>query len=131
MQREPLATQLRTLAAALAGRGKVKAAAAADGLQASLRTADAATAFALAWEALFTKEGEPRQQLGQHPLLQTVQDELQAIHHMRRQQAAHSLRRVVAAFLGLMALAYGVGETLARLGGLRVHDCPVPIPSHL
>ncbi len=89
MQREPLATQLRTLAAALAGRGKVKAAAAADGLQASLRTADAATAFALAWEALFTKEGEPRQQLGQHPLLQTVQDELQAIHHMRRQQAAH------------------------------------------
>ena len=89
MRRETLATQLGTLAAALAGRGKVKAAAAADGLQASLRAADAAAAFALAWEALFTKDDQPRQQLGEHPLLQTVQDELQAIHRMRRQQAAH------------------------------------------
>ena len=89
LRREPLATQMRTLAGALAARGMVKAQVAAAGLQACLEATDAAAAFVLAWEALFNKDDEPRKQLGGHELLQPVQDELQAIRRMRRQQSAH------------------------------------------
>ena len=89
LQREPLAGDVRTLTAALAERGMVRATEAADKLQASLEAADAGPAFDWAWQALFNKDDEPRRQLGKHPLLQPVQDALQDIHRMRTQQSAH------------------------------------------
>ena len=89
LRREPLASDLRTLTAALAARGMVQASAAAEKLQASLQTVEPGAAFERAWAGLFTDKNEPRKQLGKHPLLQPVQDALQQIQRMRTQQAAH------------------------------------------
>ena len=113
--REPLAADLRTLATALAARGRVRATEAADKLLASLAANDAGLAFDRAWSALFTDKNEPRQHLGEHALLQKLQDELLAIRRMRHQQAAHEDQ---AAMLRLSRVLLAEYAALKRQRGL-------------
>jgi ATP-dependent helicase/nuclease subunit A len=89
LQQGPLAIDLDQLARQLGAVGKVKTGAAAQGLRAALDAADAASAFSLAWDALFTKAGEPRKQLGDGALQLHVVAELQLLRSQGQQQQAH------------------------------------------
>ena len=85
---DPLAGEMSGLARQL-GHGKSKAQTAASGLRAALEAVGADEAFELAFDALFTKKGEPRKHLGDTPLQHAVAESLQAIRDMHTQQQAH------------------------------------------
>ena len=84
----PLAGEVSALARHL-GQGKALAQKAAAGLCAALEAADADQAFELAFDALFTKAGTPRKNLGDTPLQHAVVERLLAIRDMHQQQQAH------------------------------------------
>lgn len=88
LQRAPLRGRLDALARLLGQAGKAVARAAADDLRLALETADPERCFDQAWEALFTKDGEPRK-LGQGAELDAACDALRELRRMREQQQAH------------------------------------------
>ena len=79
---------LARLAAALSRGGK-KATEAAAGLQQALAADDDEARFAAAWGALFTKDGEPRKQLGSVESLAETQRALEAIAARQHQHDCH------------------------------------------
>jgi ATP-dependent helicase/nuclease subunit A len=84
-------TQWRELARALGQQKGAKARAAGEGLEQAaewLTRGDPATAFARAWQALFTIKGEPRKGLGDLAGWQTLVDDLQALQLLCGQQQA-------------------------------------------
>ena len=85
----PLCDDVATLARQLGVIGKAKTDKAAGRLRAALDSADVDTAFEQACAALFTKNGDPRKQLGDTPLQQAVVDALRDLREMRLQQQAH------------------------------------------
>ena len=111
----PLAAELDALASVLGAVGKAKPDAAALGLREALASADAVNVFEQAWEALFTKDGTPRKQLGDSPLLGAVQDALQQVRQMRLQQASHEDH---AAMLRLSRVLLAEYAALKRQRGL-------------
>jgi ATP-dependent helicase/nuclease subunit A len=84
----PLAAQAAALARELGEMSQKVPRERAGLLQEALQAADAESAFAAAWQALFTKD-EPRKRLGDSPLLQQVLDGLQLLRTQRQQQRAH------------------------------------------
>ncbi len=84
----PLAGEVSALARHL-GQGKALAQKAAAGLRAALEAADAEHGFGLAFDALFTKTGTPRKNLGDTPMQHAVVERLLAIRDMHQQQLAH------------------------------------------
>ena len=89
LQLEPLAQTIVALARELGARGMSKSDEAAKGLIEALAAQDGEAAFDKAWGALFTKDGEPRKQLGDSPSLRAVVDSLTRIRSMRLQHFGH------------------------------------------
>jgi ATP-dependent helicase/nuclease subunit A len=84
----PLGAQAAALARELGAMPQKTPRERAQLLQDALQAADAESAFAAAWDALFTKD-EPRKRLGDSPLLQQVLESLQLLRTQRQQQRAH------------------------------------------
>jgi ATP-dependent helicase/nuclease subunit A len=84
-----LAAQAAALARQLGAMAQKTPQARAALLQEALQIEDADTALAAAWAALFTKEDEPRKNLGDSPLLHQVLDGLLLLRTQQRQQRAH------------------------------------------
>ena len=89
LQQGLLSRDIDALARELGARGKATPTKAAHKLRDALGLADPAAALALAVDALFTKEGEPRKGLGDTPLQQAVIDALRELQAMVAQQEAH------------------------------------------
>lgn len=82
---------------------------AARGLHDALQALDAGDfegGFKLAFSALFTKEGDPRKQLGSPPGLGAVGDRLQALRSMQAQQRAHLDHRALVALSRVLLAEY-------------------------
>ncbi|HEY1393474.1 MAG TPA: UvrD-helicase domain-containing protein, partial [Methylibium sp.] len=92
------------LARSMGASGKTKQVEAAHHLEAALGEGDDAAAFDGVWHALFTGNGTPRKQLGEHPELVEACEALLHIHEALDQQAAHEehlrLVRLARALLG-------------------------------
>lgn len=84
----PWRDALERLATALARGGK-KAVDAAAGLLQALEATDDSARFAAAWTALFTKDGDPRKQLGTVDELAATQRALEAIAARQHQHECH------------------------------------------
>ncbi|WP_395702896.1 UvrD-helicase domain-containing protein [Aquabacterium sp.] len=82
-----LRAQLEAAARRL-GPGASKQRDAAEGLRAALEQTDTVLAFDSAWQALFTKKGDPRK-LGDHLEIQAAVEALQTLQAQRNQQRAH------------------------------------------
>jgi ATP-dependent helicase/nuclease subunit A len=115
LQHAPLKGQLEDLARVLGGTGKKTAIKAADGLRDALMQADAATAFELAWAAVFTAKDEPRAVVGDGPSSMAVIEGLQQVAAMRLQQECFEDQRLMLSLTRVLLREYAA---LKRQQGL-------------
>lgn len=81
---------LDELARQLGGSGKSLQVKAAERLRSAREAKDPADALAAAWQALYNDEGEPRQRLGQHPLLAPAAEAILGLRDRQLQREAHA-----------------------------------------
>lgn len=115
LRRAPWRDEIATLARALGQAKGAKPQTAAQGLEQALQEADPAQALAIATIALFTERGQPRKQLGELPLLDTVRERLLQLGRLQDQQAAHEDHVALLALARVLLTEY---RTLKQQRGL-------------
>jgi len=109
-------SEIDALARSLGAIPRNKPQQAAVRLREALEAPDAASAFAGAWNALFTAKGKVRQHLGDGlPALAALADRLNLLREMQRQQAAHEDHRRMARLAAVLLAEFAA---LKRQRGL-------------